>query len=70
MKILVDELPKEPKDCPYSYENGGKCWCNFRMMDSSNECKNTDNCFWFSENKQSIKVYQKASLELVNLGES
>lgn len=51
MKVKVDEMPKEPKECPYSIENYGKYWCNYRKEDSRIECNDTNKCEWFIKEK-------------------
>lgn len=51
MKIIVDEMPKVPKDCPYSIEKYGMYWCNYRRDDSRVECNDACECNWFTEVK-------------------
>ena len=47
MKILVDEKPKTPKDCPYCVYKDRKHVCTWRS-DNEFVCKKTFDCPYFA----------------------
>lgn len=55
MKILVDEMPKEPKECPYSYQRYDSYWCYYLRETCSPNCDDTSKCKWFTELKDGVK---------------
>ena len=46
MKILVDEMPKEPYDCPHSVlvTNGKIEWLKCSKSKNDFKCENTSDC--------------------------
>lgn len=49
MKILVDKMPTNPSECPYSYGRYNKNWCYYRKNDVSTCCEDTKKCKWFTD---------------------
>ena len=54
MKILVDEMPKSPKDCPFCQDYGDRCGSEYRCKynptayyDYIHYCEDVHDCPYF-----------------------
>ena len=53
MKVLVDKMPKKPKDCPHARETDNpertqyRCIYNAGCFDYGEICENTSKCPYF-----------------------
>ena len=54
MKILVDNMPTEPSECPYAIKyDPNNCFCNYRKTDIMPRCNlNNGVCEWFKERRE------------------
>lgn len=65
-RIIVDEMPQTPDDCPFNKEGAWGIWCELRgdMCNGSDSCSClTPHCMMSESNKQfTPNDYQKACL--------
>ena len=78
MRILVDEMPKKPYQCPYYRDNSSMTYdknygdyiCTYRH---NMTCFNTSECPWFTEMASArdiveIGLYEKGKEEMEEIG--
>ncbi len=52
MRILVDQMPNKPSECPYAITyTEHDCFCNYRNLDIAPRCdyKGKGACRWFKK---------------------